>query len=206
MSEDLPIYSDMLRRQPHPFADLEGLESANLDPCWERFDRLMDYGEGGGDVAGARRDLGAPTKEGLLGLHARLFAGQAGAGLPRQVRTGAVFKDQDYPEPEFIDRSLDNFVRWLTAPSFYEIHPLERAALALTRIIDIWPFDFGNRTTAVVFANHFLFEAHLPPFFLLEGQLAEFDQILRSAITMQTEPLVKAMYLCMQRELTFVGE
>lgn len=206
MSEDLPIYSDMLRRGPHPFADLEGLEAKDLVSCWERFDRLIDHFEGCGDVASARREFREPTKKGLLDLHSALFSGRTNAGSLRQIRTGAVFEGQDYPEPEFIDRSLDNFVRWLVAPSFGEIHPVERAALAFTRIIDIWPFDFGNRTTAMLFANYFLFEAGLPPFFLLESQVGDFDAVLRDAIAMQTEPLVKAMYSCMQRELAIVGK
>jgi hypothetical protein len=206
LSEDLPIYSDMLRRGPHPFSDLEGLASVNLAPCWERFDRLFDLGDGARGVALARRALNAPTKELLLTAHSVLFEGRAGAGSLRQTLTGAAFRGQDCPEPEFIDRSLDNFVRWLTAPSFIEIHPVERAALALTRLIDIWPFEFGNRTAAVLFANCFLFEAHLPPFFLLGEQLSEFDQVLRGAIAMQTEPLVKAMYLSMRRELALVGK
>ena len=123
----------------------------------------------------------------------------------RQSVTTAMFRGQDCPEPEFVDRSLDNFERWLTADSFMEIHAVEKSALVLTRLIDIWPFEFGNRTTAVVFSNHFLAEARLPPFFILAEKIEEFDRVLEQAITMQTQPLVTAIYESMQRELNLVG-
>jgi len=75
--------------------------------------------------------------------------------------------------------------------------------LALTRLVDIWPFEFGNRTTAIVFANSFLLRAGYPPFFVLQTQLAEFEEVMSHAILMQTESLVLAIYKCMERELEF---
>ena len=203
--DELPIYSDMLRRGPDPFADLKNLEEVDLTTCWERFDRLIDLGESASDVKHARESLTAPTKEVLLRLHERMFSGREGAGALRGSVTTAMFRGQDCPEPEFVDRSLDNFERWLTADSFMEIHPVLQAALVLTRLVDIWPFEFGNRTTAVVFCNHFLAEAHLPPFFILPENVEEFDRVLEPAITMQTQPLVTSIYESMQRELNLVG-
>ena len=202
--EELPIYSDALRRGPDPFADLKNLEGVDLATCWERFDRLIDLGESASDVNQARESLTAPTKEALLRLHELMFSGRVGAGALRWSVTNAMFRGQDCPEPEFVDRSLDNLARWLTADSFIEIHPVQQAALVLTRLVDIWPFEFGNLTTAAVFCNHFLAEARLPPFLILLADVEEFNRVLEQAITMQTQPLVTSIYNSMQRELNLV--
>jgi len=203
--DELPIYSDTLRRGPDPFVDLKNLDGVDLSACWERFDRLIDLGESACNVGDARESLTLPTKKALLRLHEVMFAGREGAGSLRWSVMASIIPGQDCPAPEFVGRSLDNFEGWLTADSFMEIHPVEKAALVVTRLIDIWPFEFGNLTTAVLFCNHFLAEAHLPPFLILPENVEEFDQVLEPAITMQTQPLVIAIYKSMQRELNLVG-
>ena len=76
----------------------------------------------------------------------------------------------------------------------------------MTRFVDIWPFEVGNRTTGVVFANYFLHRAGLPPFFVLPEQRDEFDQVLAQAVLMQTESLVRAIYKCLEREIDLAGQ
>jgi hypothetical protein len=111
------------------------------------------------------------------------------------------FRGQDCPDPEFIDRSLDNFMNWMSAESLLQIHPIERAALVVTRLIDIWPFDTGNVTTAIVFANIGLRRAGLPPFFVLPQHRKEFNKVLAQAMTIETQPLVNAIYRTIKGEL-----
>lgn len=200
---DLPIYSDSSFRSANPFPALARLEGVALEKCWERFDSLADHGESAGDIARARNSLVAPTRSGLIEIHRLLFDPREGSGKTRSRIVAGVFRGQDCPEPEFIERSLDHFQRWIEVESFDELHPIQQSALALTRLIDIWPFDFGNRTTALVFANFFVARAGLPPFFVLAEQVEEFDQVLAEAVSMKTEPLVRAIYRCMERELEF---
>jgi fido (protein-threonine AMPylation protein) len=177
----------------------------DLGASFDRFDGMLDHGEQNDPAGSARRAMIAPTPQALLEVHRLLFSGQPGCGTLRTSPIAGPFPGQDCPEPEYIAKSLENLEVWLSAESFAEMHPIEQAALALTRILDIWPFRFGNRTTAVVFANHFLARAGYPPFFVLPDQLEEFEQILAQAIRMQTEPLVRAMYKCMEREIDLVG-
>lgn len=203
--EELPIYSDVLRRGLSPFQDLENLEGVDFSESWKRFDSMIDFGEGTSNVKFARESLTVTTKEVLLKLHEALYPGMKAAGSLRLSLVAALFKGQDCPAPEFIGRSLQNLEEWLRADSIIEMHPIEKAALTITRLIDIWPFNIGNRTTAVVFSNHFLAQANLPPFFILPDELKEFDKILEKAIIMQTQPLVTVIHKSMQRELNLVG-
>ena len=78
--DELPIYSDVIRRND-PFGDLKNLESVDLTTCWERFDRLIDFGESASDINHARELSTSPTKEVLLKLHEVMFSGREGAGV-----------------------------------------------------------------------------------------------------------------------------
>jgi hypothetical protein len=197
MSEDLPIYSDSMLRTRLQFADLDALKGVDTAPAWEKSDRFIEQLEDGENVASAREAVHEQTKPGLLQIHAILFNG----GTLRRTPLKPQYRGQDCPDPEFIDRSLDNFVKWLTAESFSEIHPIERAALVLTRIVDIWPFDSGNLSVAIVFANITLRSAGLAPFFVLPKHKKEFITVVAQAMSIETQPLVNAIYNTVKREM-----
>ena len=203
MSDELPIYSDSIFKSANPYPALENISEGDVERCMVRFDQLLDHGEDAGSVADALAGIGGMTKRDILELHRNLFDGRPGAGELRTSRIAASFRGQDCPEPEFLNQSLDNFEKWFSVEALAELHPIGQAALALTRLVDIWPFEFGNRTTAIVFANSFLLRAGYPPFFVLQNQIEEFEQVMSQAIMMQTESLVRAIYKCMERELDF---
>ncbi|HYR89563.1 MAG TPA: Fic family protein [Terriglobia bacterium] len=200
MPEDLPIYSESMLRTRLQFADLEKLKGLDLTPILENADRYIEQMEGASD-AGKARTVQYATKAGLLQMHAILFSGREGAGKLRWSVVKPLYRGHDCPEPQFIDRSLDNFFGWLTAESISEIHPIERAALLLTRIVDIWPFEFGNLTTAIVFANQILSEAGFAPFFVLPEHTREFNTVVAQAMTIEMQPLVNAIYKTVKREM-----
>ena len=89
----------------------------------------------------------------------------------------------------------------ITAESVAEIHPIERAALVLTRIVDIWPFAFGNLTIAMMFGNMELRHAGLAPFFVLTKHKKEFNTVIAQAMAIETQPLVNAIYNNIKREM-----
>jgi len=202
MPEDLPIYPDnVMLRSGIQFADLIRWRDVDTTSIWAKADEFIALMEGATDVAEARSALTNPDKNGLLEAHRILFRGKPSAGQLRQTLIAGRYRGQDCPEPQFIDRSLDNFFMWMSAESLAEIHPIEKAALVLTRIVDIWPFDSGNLTAAVVLANSFLAQARLAPFFVMPEHLAEFDKILAQAVTIETQPLVNAIYRTIKREI-----
>jgi len=196
MAEDLPIYSESMLRTRLQFADLERFKHLNTTPVWEKSDALIEQFEGGTNVRRAREVVQEPTKSGLLEIHSIVFGGAL-----RQQAMRPLFRGQDCPDPEFIDRSLDNFFAWLTAESVAEIHPIERAALVLSRIADIWPFESGNLTVAIMFGNTVLRQADLPPFFVLPKHKREFNTVIAQAMAIETQPLVNAIYKTIKQEL-----
>jgi hypothetical protein len=178
------------------FAELERFKHIDTSPIWEKSDALIERYEGGTNVRKARETVHDQTKAGLLQIHSIVFD-----GVLRQQAMKPLFRGQDCPDPEFIDRSLDNFSNWLTAESVAEIHPIERTALVLTRVVDIWPFAAGNLTAAIIFANTGLQQAGLPPFFVLPAHKKEFTTVIAQAITIETQPLINAIYKTIKREL-----
>ena len=201
MPEDLPIYSESVLRTRSQFADLEKLKSAGTATVWEKSDKFIEQFEGAVDVRHARESLTALTKANLLQAHAILFSGRENAGILRRESVDPVYRGQDCPAPQFIDRSLQNFFNWLSAESISEIHPVERAALVLTRIADIWPFGFGNLTIGLISANMCLGQAGFTPFFFPPESAKEFDTAVAQAMVIETQPLVNAIYKTVKREM-----
>jgi Fic family protein len=201
MPEDLPIYSESILRTRLQFADLEKLKGSDITSVWEKSDTYIEQLEDSANARQAREAVQEPSKAGLLHIHSILFSSRDGAGRLRRQPIKPAFRGQDCPDPEFIDRSLDNFFNWLTAESVAEIHSIERAALVLTRIVDIWPFEFGNVTVAIVLANIGLRQAGLAPFFVLPEHAKEFNRAVGQAMAIETQPLVNAIYTTIKREM-----
>ena len=205
MSVDLPIFSDKSLRSRLQFADLEKLKASDLSSIWAKSDVAIEKMEGAANILRARSVVQQPSKDGLLEIHSIIFAGREGAGRLRTTAPAPLYRGHDCPPPEFISRSLDNFLQWLSAESLDEIHPIEKAALVLVRVVDIWPFEFGNITTAVLFANLFLKEAGFGPFFVLPEHMKEFNTVIAQAMTIETQPLVNAIHKTIKRELEALG-
>ena len=71
----------------------------------------------------------------------------------------------------------------------------------LVRVVDIWPFDSGNLTVAIMLGNMVLRQAGLPPFFVLPEHKKEFETVIAQAMTIETQPLINAIYKTIKREL-----
>jgi fido (protein-threonine AMPylation protein) len=201
MPEDLPIYSEPTLRSGRQFADLAKLKIPDPAPAWKKADRILAGMEGATGVAEARLVLSELSRDSLIRAHGALFSGRAGAGALRTTALAPLYRGQDCAPPEFIERSLDNLLSWVTAESFGQIHAIERVALAMTRILDVWPFEFGNLTTAIVFANSFLGAAGLTPFYIQPRNMQEFEKIIAQAMSIETQPLVNAITTTVRREM-----
>jgi len=201
MPEDLPIYSESMLRTRLQFADLERLKGTDMTAVWHKSDGFIEQFEGAINLSQAREAVHELTKPSLLQAHSLLFGGRDGAGVFRRTRQKPLYRGQDCPDPEFIERSVDNFLNWLTAESISEIHPIERAALMLTRVADIWPFEFGNLTMGILAGNVCLRQAGLAPFFFPPERAKEFSTIVAQTMAIETQPLVNAIYKTVKREM-----
>lgn len=201
MAEDLPIYSETPLRTSLQFADLERLKGADTSAAWLQADQRIAAMEGASDVAAARESVNQASKGSLLHAHALLFPDRPDAGQWRREGLAPLYRGQDCAPPEFIDRSVDNFITWITADSFTQIHPIEQCALAMTRIIDLWPFAFGNLTVALVLGNGSLQRASLAPFSVLPEHRAEFEKAIAQCMTIDMQPLINAIYRTVKKEM-----
>jgi Fic family protein len=209
MSQDLPIYSDVPLRTSLQFAALEQLKGRDDSMVWDRADSRiasLEGAAGAAEVKAARTGLSAISKEGLLAAHAAIFAGRAGAGEIRKTQIQPLYRGQDCAPPEFIDHSLDNLAVWFNAESFSQIHPIEQCALTITRIADIWPFEFGNITIGIVFGNLALRRAGLTPFFVLPEHRGEFEKVIAQAMTIDMQPLINAIFQTVRKEMDAVAK
>src|SRR5579884_3300827 len=117
MPEDLPIYSDSMLRTRLQFADLERMKGVDTSSVWEKSDRMIEQFEGAINAGQARKQMQDITRSNLLSAHSILFSGRQGAGVWRGESLKPLYRGQDCPAPEFVERSIDNFVNWLTAES-----------------------------------------------------------------------------------------
>ena len=201
MSQDLPIYSDVPLRTGLQFAALEQLKGHEDAAVRERADSLIGAMESASGAIAARTNLSVVSRESLLATHALLFAGRSGAGDLRKTEMQPLYRGQDCAPPEFLENSIGNLVTWFTAESFTQIHPIEQCALTITRIVDIWPFEFGNLSVAVVFGNLALSRAGLTPFFVLPEHRREFEKVIAQAMTIDMQPLVNAIFQTVRKEM-----
>jgi hypothetical protein len=201
VSQDLPIYSEVPLRTGLQFASLESLKGRDDSSVWNRAEGFIAAMEGGAGVGVARAATTAISKDAILNAHALSFPGRSGAGQLRTAELQPLYRGQDCAPPEFIDHSIDNLVVWLTAESFTQIHPIEQCALTITRFIDIWPFEFGNFTIALLFGNLALRRAGLTPFFVLPEHRQEFERVIAQAMTIDMQPLVNAIFQTVRKEM-----
>ena len=206
MAEDLPIYSDIPLRTGLQFAELERLKGADLSDIWLRSDTAIASLEAALGVTAARESLDSGSKDSLLRMHGLLFPDRSGAGRLRETPLQPLYRGQDCAPPEFIEHSLDNFTVWLAAESFAQIHPIEQCALSMTRIVDIWPFEFGNLTSAMVFANLPLQKAGLAPFSVALQHRMEFEKVIAQAMTIDTQPLINAIFRTVKKEMESIAK
>lgn len=202
MASDLPIYPDTPLRTGLQFAALDSLKGRNdAAEVWQRADRVLADLEGATGFGAGRAALRGISKEEFLSAHARAFSERAGAGELRKTDIKPIYRGQDCVPPEFIERSLENFTTWTNADSFGQIHAIERCALTITRIVDIWPFEYGNQTMALLFGNLALSGAGLTPFYVMKEHRTEFEKIVAQAMTIDMQPLVNAVFQTVRKEM-----
>ncbi|MEK6301779.1 MAG: Fic family protein [Acidobacteriota bacterium] len=110
------------------------------------------------------------------------------------------------PEPAaatLLLAKLESACHWFAADSFIELHPAEQAAIVLMRLIELKPFEEGNKRTALAASSLFTLRSGFPPIIISPSLHAAYRTALNEGMKMNTKPMVD---LVAQALVTTIGE
>lgn len=98
------------------------------------------------------------TEEVIVTLHQILFPGMSPESADRYRTVPVSGSGHFAPDPEDIPRLMGHLADQIHSSSF-NLHPIELAAMAYKRLVDIHPFPEGNKRTACLLMNLILVNA-----------------------------------------------
>lgn len=170
---------------------LGSLELSGLACAWDEVRAARSGAASPPEVEGLRRALWAVEPSGpldaaaLQGWHSALLPGASGFRRSPREREGA----PPPAPPEFIEGRLLVLAEWMGADSSRELKPLQQAALALARIVEILPFEDGNGRVSRLAASHLMVRGGLRPPILVGGDGPRLRACLRAAFQLDLEPI-----------------
>ena len=96
---------------------------------------------------------------------------------------------------------VDSACRWFTADSFRELNPIEQAAIAYLRLIEIQPFERASDQTALVAASLFTMRSDLPPIIIRPEMKPQYLAAISQAVKTNTRPMVELMADAVEKAL-----
>jgi Fic/DOC family protein len=130
----------------------------------------------------------ALTPELLARLNA-LVTGEE-AGLRRATEPVGAYSSRAMP-PKSLPLAIDTACAWYAAPSFSELHAIEQAAIALLRLLELWPFEKGTEATSLVAASLFTLRSGFPPVIIRPNQISLYQAALKEGLLMNTKAMVE---------------
>jgi prophage maintenance system killer protein len=159
-------------------------ESAALSPSEDllrRFRGLENFAASHGPKAQLNMDL-------LLSLHAD------GEFRKNASPASAV-------SAEHLPMIVENACRWFAMDSFGELNPVEQAAIALLRLVELAPFAQHNQRTALLAASLFTLRSGLPPIAIRAQQSQAYFAAVQQGLRMNTEPMVELVAVAIEHTL-----
>ena len=144
----------------------------------------------------------------LLETHRLMLEGIAlSAGKFRESEIKPLGVGHEPTEPEMIPSVTENALEWFSSDSFQEMHEVEKTALVLIKLIDIWPFEEGNGRTLRLFANIFLLKAGYPPAIIPPERASQYAVAIQHSLRFHTQPLIDLLTDSVDRGLHYcLGE
>lgn len=138
----------------------------------------------------------------LQNLHGRIAAGlDARAGHFRQEILAPLAPAHEPVEPGRVSRAIENMALWVSAPSFTDLHPVQRMTLIFARLFEIAPFSTHNLQTVKLGASLYLFHEGFPAPLLGPEHHELFFQALNRAFQFVTQDLVSLFTQAVERGL-----
>lgn len=96
---------------------------------------------------------------------------------------------------------IENACRWFAMDSFAELNPVEQAAIALLRLVELAPFEQNNHSSARIAASLFTLRQGLPPIIVRPEQRQAYLAALKEGLRMNTQPMVELVAETMEQTL-----
>jgi Fic family protein len=93
--------------------------------------------------------------------------------------------------PENLPMIVENVCRWFASHSIRELNPVEQAAIAFLRFLEIAPFEQHNEGTACLTASFFTLRQGLPPIIIKPERRTAYDAALSESLRTNTQPMVE---------------
>jgi Fic family protein len=142
------------------------------------------------------------TEHNLRQIHALVLKSiddeEAGRYRRGQVRLSG--SEHVPPDPAAVPGLMHDFAAWLNSPA-QSLSPVERAALAHFRLVDIHPFADGNGRTARLLMNLLLLREGYPPAVVRQDERPAYYTALDQARAGTLEPFVALIALAAERSL-----
>ena len=123
------------------------------------------------------------------------------AGRYRRIQVYITGSEYVPPGPEAVPPLMHDFGRWLDSEEAKALHPLELAALAHFKLVNIHPFVDGNGRTARLLMNLILLRAGYPPAVIRNEDRLAYYEALEEARAGRTEALITLVAQAVERSL-----
>lgn len=123
------------------------------------------------------------------------------AGRYRRIQVYIAGSEYIPPGPESVPPLMHDFSRWLNSEEAKSLHPLELAALAHFKLVNIHPFVDGNGRTARLLMNLILLRAGYPPAVIRNEDRLAYYEALEKARAGDTGPLITLVAQAVERSL-----
>lgn len=172
---------------------LGSLELAGCVVDWDQVRRSRDTGAGPQAVLAHRRARKEVERKAPLTV-AALHSWHAALMGPRGFRRELRERDGAPPAPpELIEGRMALLETWLGARSGQDLRPVQAAALAMARIVEVLPFDDGNGRVARLAASHLMVGGGRRPPILVAADGPRLVAALQAAFRLETAALASLL-------------
>jgi len=182
---------------------LGSLELAGLSASWDEVCASRRGEPAPEFIAALRRASGVVARDSSVTVEALLAWHRAVTGSSAGFRTTERTRDPGPPPAPaaFVKSRLAIAEHWLGSDSARELKPVESAALALARIVEVAPFDDGNGRVSRLAAGQLLRRGGSRPPILVGGDRTRLEAALQFAFQFDMAPLVALLDEAAERSL-----
>jgi hypothetical protein len=105
------------------------------------------------------------------------------------------------PPAARVPAAIEMACRWFAAESITELNPIEQAALALLRLIEIQPFEQHTERAALAAASLFTMRADLQPVIIWADLASSYSSAIQEGLRMNTSAMVEVIAQSIEKSI-----